>query len=223
VNDVLASFSNIGRGLDVVAPGVDVLSSVPVGQGSDASVVNGGTTYKALGMEFSPHTNGVTGTLVNCGLGNPADFPAGMAGKVALIQRGTLTFADKVNNAKAAGAAAAIIYNNTAGELSGTLGAEGDYIPAVGVSDVTGATLVTAAGTSTTVVNKATDWDLFSGTSMATPHTAGTLALIWSHNPSLTNVQVESRLFSTADDLGAAGYDTSFGNGRIDADEAVGP
>ncbi len=30
-NDLLASFSNIGQGLDVVAPGVDIISTVPVG------------------------------------------------------------------------------------------------------------------------------------------------------------------------------------------------
>jgi hypothetical protein len=40
-----------------------------------------------------------------------ADFPASTAGNVALIQRGTCTFEEKANNAQAAGAAAAIIFN----------------------------------------------------------------------------------------------------------------
>jgi Zn-dependent M28 family amino/carboxypeptidase len=39
------------------------------------------------------------------------DFPASTAGNVALIQRGTCTFVVKINNAKAAGAAAVLIFN----------------------------------------------------------------------------------------------------------------
>src|SRR4029079_4003807 len=37
-NNALASFSNTGRNLDIVGPGVGVLSSVPYGEGSEASV-----------------------------------------------------------------------------------------------------------------------------------------------------------------------------------------
>jgi Zn-dependent M28 family amino/carboxypeptidase len=40
-----------------------------------------------------------------------ADFPANTAGNVALIQRGTCSFVAKINNAKAAGAAAVLIFN----------------------------------------------------------------------------------------------------------------
>jgi bisphosphoglycerate-independent phosphoglycerate mutase (AlkP superfamily) len=57
----------------------------------------------------------------------------------ALIQRGTIDFATKVTNAMNAGATAAIIYNNAAGDFTGTLGAAGNWIPAVSVSDTTGA------------------------------------------------------------------------------------
>ena len=39
------------------------------------------------------------------------DFPADTAGNIALIQRGTCTFVTKINNAKAAGAAAVLIFN----------------------------------------------------------------------------------------------------------------
>ncbi|MET9624328.1 MULTISPECIES: M28 family metallopeptidase [unclassified Streptomyces] len=53
----------------------------------------------------------------------PGDFAAGaFTGKIALIKRGGCTFAAKQENAAAAGAAGAIIYNNTDGVLSGTLG-----------------------------------------------------------------------------------------------------
>ena len=41
----------------------------------------------------------------------PADFPANTSGNVALIQRGTCPFVQKINNAKAAGAVAVLIFN----------------------------------------------------------------------------------------------------------------
>ena len=43
---------------------------------------------------------------------SPADFPAATAGNIALIQRGTCPFSDKYENAKDAGAAAALIFND---------------------------------------------------------------------------------------------------------------
>ncbi|MEJ7862318.1 MAG: S8 family serine peptidase [Pyrinomonadaceae bacterium] len=225
-NNVVASFSNQGSAIDVVAPGVGVLSSVPRGQGSESSVTNGTASYTSSGMTFAGKTAGTTGTLVFCGLGQTGEFPAGVAGNIALIQRGTIDFATKVTNAMNAGATAAILYNNVAGDFTGTLGtattADGRaWIPAVTVSDTTGAALKGNVGTSATVVDGASDWDYYDGTSMATPHTAGVVALIWSANPALSNTTVESYLFTTATDLGAAGFDTTYGRGIVNADAAV--
>ncbi|MDX1250787.1 MAG: S8 family serine peptidase [Gammaproteobacteria bacterium] len=60
-----------------------------------------------------------------------------------------------------------------------------------------------------------------SGTSFASPATAGVVTLIKSANPALSPAQVEDILKSTADDLGTAGYDTYYGHGRINAAAAV--
>jgi serine protease AprX len=57
-------------------------------------------------------------------------------------------------------------------------------------------------------------WD---GTSMATPHTAGVVALMLQKNPELTPLEIDSILETTAIDLGSAGKDNDFGAGRIDA------
>ncbi len=222
-NNVLASFSNTGRGLDVSAPGVMVLSSVPANRGGEASVTTS-STVTAYGLEFAGTTSGTSGRLVDCGLAEAAsDCGDAAAGFVALIQRGKISFADKVTNATSAGATAVIIYNNASGEFTGTLGAAGAWIPAVSVSDTVGASLKTEAGlvTVATVVNQISSWDHYSGTSMATPHVTGVIALIWSTNPLLTNAAVENRLFSTATNLGAAGYDTTFGYGLVNADAAT--
>jgi subtilisin family serine protease len=60
-----------------------------------------------------------------------------------------------------------------------------------------------------------------SGTSMATPHVAGLAALILARYPQLTGTQVAAIINASATDLGAPGYDTTFGYGRIDAGAAL--
>ncbi|PCJ12171.1 MAG: hypothetical protein COB10_07770, partial [Planctomycetota bacterium] len=54
-----------------------------------------------------------SGSLVAIGLGMEGDLPQeGLAGKIALIQRGVIQFQEKVDRAAEAGALAAVIYNN---------------------------------------------------------------------------------------------------------------
>ena len=218
VNDVVATFSQRGKNIDITAPGVMVLSSVPAGTGSEASVT-AGAEYRAFGMEFAGKTSGVSGNLVYCGQGQVGEFPAGVAGNIALIQRGTISFADKATNAKNAGATAVIIYNNAAGDFTGTLGAAGAWLPTVSVSDTTGAALrLQATGT---VLNQVSSWDHYDGTSMATPHAAGVFALLWAANPTRTANDIETIIKNNCDDKGAAGYDTTYGYGRVNADRAL--
>ena len=71
--------------------------------------------------------------FIDCGLGNTEDFEGkDVAGKVALIKRGGLTFTQKIKNAEAVRAKGVIIYNNVEGELG--LAIEGTKIPAVAVT-----------------------------------------------------------------------------------------
>ncbi|MCQ6274612.1 S8 family serine peptidase [Bacillus sp. V3B] len=58
--------------------------------------------------------------LKNGGIGKVEQLK-NVQGKIALIERGELTFSEKVNNAKSAGAIAVIIYNNTSGPFRGNL------------------------------------------------------------------------------------------------------
>ena len=64
-------------------------------------------------------------------------------------------------------------------------------------------------------------YQTMSGTSMATPHVVGVAALIRSYHPTYTVDEVETALEITALDLGAPGRDDIFGNGRIQAADAV--
>jgi len=60
-----------------------------------------------------------------------------------------------------------------------------------------------------------------SGTSFSSPVTAGVVALMMAAKSSLPNTQIESLLYSTAIDLGAAGRDPYYGYGRVNAAAAV--
>ncbi len=77
------------------------------------------------------------------------------------------------------------------------------------------------SGVISTYNSSTTSYASMSGTSMATPHVAGAIALALSCAPGTTASQMTSALFSTAEDLGAAGYDTAYGNGLARVDKLV--
>src|SRR5205823_6228067 len=59
------------------------------------------------------------------------------------------------------------------------------------------------------------------GTSASAPIVAAVAAMVLSVNPSLTAIQVQDILKQSADDLGAPGWDPSYGWGRVNAYKAV--
>ncbi|KAF5870732.1 putative aminopeptidase y protein [Botrytis fragariae] len=113
-----------------------------VGNIFDYRLVLGDAVPKtATPMSLTPPTankDAVFGPLVlvsNNGC-DATDYPAEVAGSIALILRGTCSFGDKSANAGKAGAIAAVVYNNANGSLSGTLGApNADHIATFGISD----------------------------------------------------------------------------------------
>lgn len=60
-----------------------------------------------------------------------------------------------------------------------------------------------------------------SGTSMATPHIAGALALILQASKTNPLINPKEILLSSTLDLGPSGFDTSYGNGRLDVLAAI--
>ncbi|MAI66475.1 MAG: hypothetical protein CMJ26_01190 [Phycisphaerae bacterium] len=65
------------------------------------------------------------------------------------------------------------------------------------------------------------DYAWMNGTSFSAPYAAGVAALLLSIEPSLTVDEIENTIKTTAIDLGSAGYDTTFGWGFINANNAL--
>jgi len=79
---------------------------------------------------------------------------------------------------------------------------------------------VSAPGNGTTSTSDGGGYSSFSGTSGATPHVCGTVALVLSVNPNLTPAEVSMIIQTTAVEKGTPGKDNRYGAGRIDAYEA---
>lgn len=89
-------------------------------------------------------TGSALGTLQSADDGCTAgDFFGFTAGNIALIERGTCVFSDKVNLAEAAGAIGAVIYNNQSGLISVGFVADTD-IPALFITQALGTDFLAA-------------------------------------------------------------------------------
>jgi subtilisin family serine protease len=152
---------------------------------------------------------------------------------------GNTWYQASVNAWRAAGIFPSFSAGNS-GPGSGTVGSPGDYAESFasgatdssdviasfssrGPSSLTNETKpdVSAPGVSVRSAYNDGGYTSMSGTSMASPHTAGCVALILSADPNLDLISIENLLTSTATDLGASGPDYTYGHGRIDCYAAV--
>ncbi|WP_199610785.1 trypsin-like serine protease [Flocculibacter collagenilyticus] len=119
----------------IVATAPSVATSLKVGENS----------IETSPFSFSP-AGAVSGELASCELGDAECTD--VEDKVCLIERGTVTFAEKANNCEAGGGVGVVIYNNVEGHFSGTLG-EGfeGTIPVVGITQADGQALLDEVAT----------------------------------------------------------------------------
>jgi serine protease len=233
----VASFSQRGTDLKVVAPGIDVLSTfvTPLVSTNDgrkiaarrADYADSTDPNNLVDLTFSacpPNTTGITSAFVVCGIGNPSDFPVSVKGKIALVQRGTLTFIDKASNAAKAGAIGIVVYNNVEGPLNAALATTAKTAAAIpatapflGITQADGQALLATPNAIITMSNGLEEFDLLNGTSMACPHAVGTAALVWAASPNSTATNIATALEQTAKDLGDPGTDAVYGFGLVDA------
>jgi subtilisin family serine protease len=216
-NKQWASFSQYNSKVELSGPGVGVLSTVPTGGGTESALSVGATAYAPGAMDGSPVTS-ATAPLADFGIGDTTS--SAVAGKVCLIQRGSIDFSAKVLNCQNSGGVGAVVYNNVAGAFGGTLNGVATSIPSVTVTDTEGLQLKAQLGQSATVAVKPTSYAYYDGTSMATPHVSAVAALVWSYFPACTAAQLRTSLNNSALDLGTAGRDTKYGYGLVQAKAA---
>ncbi|RPI82778.1 MAG: peptidase S8 [Chloroflexi bacterium] len=218
---VVADFSQHNDQVELAAPGVGVLSTLSYVP--DSWLFVGDQAYAGQPMEFSPYGT-VTGLLANGGRCLPTDTPVDWTGQVVLCERGDVSFADKVTTVMNGGGLAVVVYNNVPGPFSGTLGAEGDWIVAISISQEDGLAALAYGGQEVTVQSappiEGSSYEAWDGTSMATPHVSAVAALIWSWDTTLTNVEIREALTITAMDLGEDGRDNYYGFGLVQAYDA---
>jgi len=134
----LGSPGSAALGITVGASDVSVTIPTITANSGDQEIKD----MKLLAQNFTDNLEdlqNMTLPIVEVGIGAKSDFTnKDVTGKVAFIERGLITFDEKVQNAKDAGAKAAIIYNNVDGEIEAFIGEGTNYIPAFRISKAEG-------------------------------------------------------------------------------------
>ena len=237
-----ASYSNYGEGtVWVAAPGGEPGITAQIVVNSPASLAGAKLAQVAA---YGPSPAGETGDVVLWTdpvdtTGDPHDACEGgadpaVAGKIALIHRGSCAFVDKSTAADLSGATGVIISNNQPG-IPPILGGDAAVtVPSVSGTQSDGAAMeAEPAGTVNVSLfpnpSGALDqvastcisgWCLAFGTSMAAPAASGVAALIKANNPRMSVGELKARLAQTADDEGPRGHDEFYGHGFVNAANA---
>jgi subtilisin family serine protease len=200
--------------VEATAGGLNVLSTYPSDGATVAALTADSSGFTSTAME---NTGNISGSTFNMGTAESTN--SGANGKICMIDRGNISFHDKVKNCEDSGGIGAVIINNVAGVLQGTLGTTNTTtIPAVGAA-LEDRSALTGASTAAISIGLG-DYGLMSGTSMATPGVAGVAALVWSNHQSCTGSEIREVLKATAFDAGDPGHDVYYGNGIVKAKDA---
>jgi len=126
---------------------------IPIYEGVTTKLeVLGGDVYTSNAANFSASASAAAELVAVPGIGEPTDFPSQTAGRIALIERGSILLREKAANAEAAGAVGVIIYNNAPGNFTASGGPVVD-IPTVTVSQEHGQVLRSLAASSAVQVS----------------------------------------------------------------------
>lgn len=192
-----------------------------------------GVASVAWGCKIMPvriiDSSGYTSTsLVADGLTWAADHGARVANISfsPIVDSSTVTSAAKYFQSKGG------VVTSSAGNLGNFVSTpENPYILTVGATDTNdvlasfsssgNAVDLSAPGVLIRTTSLGGGYQSVAGTSFSAPIVAGVAALVMSANPSLSPAKIQDVLKQSADDLGAAGWDPSYGSGRVNAARAL--
>jgi len=239
VAGTVAAATGNGTGLAGVAGGARVMPVRVLGRG-------GGTAFDILhGIRFAAGLDNVSGTrptraadIINLSLGGP-DFVQAVQDAVTSARAAGVMVVAAAGNESVSRPSFPAAYDGvisvSALDINGALSDFSNFGSTVDVAAPGGSSAQTdvnadgyADNILSTYISEVTgtpqaSYGFLQGTSMASPHVAGVLALMRAANPAITPAQVDSLLSSgqMSDDIGSAGRDNSFGYGRINAYKAV--
>ncbi len=210
----LASNSNYGDSeVDLAAPGEFIFSAINLDtiKETEAITLSDGTTVENQWISDTSNIlgNSLSGELIHCGIGRIDEFPQEVYGNIALIERGTLHFFEKVLNAMNAGAVAIIIYNNEEENADGLRDwglqaiANVPWAPSFSISQADGNRLLEDLPLTATLrpytefINpNSNPYTYFSGTSMASPVVTAAVAFAAHNFPDETMDQRRARILN---------------------------
>jgi subtilisin family serine protease len=210
-----APFSNRGRELDVVAPGVDIYSAAVHGTGLVASLIDGDDTV--IGTSIGGTRSGdVSGLLIDCGIGRLDELPLQLSGNIAMVTRdAAISFGSALGNVYRAGASAIVVINDEPRFYYTNANPPGVLPPAVSLASSDVARLT--PGHTVRVISALGDYRFSYGTSFASPHVAAVAALLRALAPDATPTQIRNAMYFSARDAGVTGRDDEYGSGIVDA------
>jgi subtilisin family serine protease len=222
-----ANFSQYGNEIELVAPGSQIYGAAVIGKGQNGSLVVNNSQISIKNFDFSNSTsNPINGNLVYAGLGRINDFVnISTTGKIVLINRGEISFTEKVENAHNNGAIGVLIVNNQTGLISGipTLDFPSN-LPVLGITKEDGEIFNNTLIGNQTLVATMNIWPelaLEDGTSYAVPYVTSAAALLLSENPQFTNNKIRTILSRTATDINSSGWDKFTGFGLLNVSFAL--
>jgi subtilisin len=232
----VASFSTRGYGLDLAAPGVDIMSTYLRGKSSFTEVQSGEKKLTAYSV-LNSGTGTVEAPFINCGYGRLQDIPAEASGRICVIQiqrslpgpnadPNAIPLWNKAANAKEAGAVGVILYNDDdtrfpdyARWLLWRDEAHQAYaFPlTIAMSYADGIKLLYDFAGPLHMAFGFRDYRSLNGTSMAAPHVTGTVALLLALAPNANLATIESALEHSTTEIDMPGWDYYSGWGMVDA------
>ena len=187
----------------------DVAQGIDAARQSGAKVINlsiGGGANSAIANAVKRAAD--AGIVIVVAAGNEGTQPSGLAQQLASLAPSNVIIVGALGTTNADGS---VNYDLPGKWTTPAAGSLGSFLTAPGWLN---------GGTSAT---SATGYDLFSGTSFSAPVVAGALALLAQAFPTLTAQQLVTLLYVTADDLGIAGADSTYGRGRLNIGRAFQP
>jgi subtilisin family serine protease len=175
--------------------------------------------------------------VVNISLGGEGASQALLAAVQRAANAGMVIVIASGNDAAANPSEMARLFANAAGSnviIAGSVGVAANGDPAQGIDINQMSSFSNRAGSSANQYLTALGYRvrapdhtgaqfLWSGTSFSAPVISGAAALLASAFPNLTGAQIIQILLGSADDLGAAGTDSTFGRGRLNITRAFQP